>query len=114
MLEAAERISQRMPDVSLADFLADDDLLDIALRRFMVIGEAASHVSPAVKERFPRIDWQATRGMRNFIAHEYFRVDAAQIWNSVINDIPTLVIELPAIIAQVKVEEQASRNSGGV
>ena len=41
MLEAAERIARRMPDVSLIDFLADEDLLDIALRRFMVIGEAS-------------------------------------------------------------------------
>ena len=48
--------------------------------------------------------------MRNFVAHEYFRVDATQIWNSVVNDVPALLLSLPAIIAQVKAEEQARRS----
>ena len=89
-----------------------EDLQDIALRRFMVIGEAASHVSMPTKERFPQIDWLAARGMRNFVAHEYFRVDAAQVWNSVNGDVPSLLSELPSIIAQVKADEQATRARG--
>ena len=112
MLEAAERIVRRMPDVSLADFLADEDLQDIALRRLMVIGEAASHVSTDVREHFPQVEWQAVRGMRNFVAHEYFRVDLDDVWDAVVGNVPSLLIELPAIIAQVKAEEQANRASG--
>lgn len=112
MLEAVERIARRMPNVSLAEFSADEDLQDIALRRFMVIGEAASHVSMPTKERFPQIDWLAARGMRNFVAHEYFRVDAAQVWNSVNGDVPSLLSELPSTIAQVKAGEQAARARG--
>ena len=111
MLEAAQRIVRRMPNVSLADFLADEDLQDIALRRFMVIGEAASHVSTDVRERFPQVDWQAVRGMRNFVAHEYFRVDLDDVWDAVVSNVPSLLIDLPVIIAQVKAEEQA--NSAG-
>jgi len=100
-----------MPNVSLADFLADEDLQDIALRRFMVIGEAASHVSTDVGERFPQVDWQAVRGMRNFVAHEYFRVDLDDVWDAVVGDVPGLLIDLPAIIAQVQAEEYANRAS---
>ena len=111
MLEAAQRIVRRMPNVSLADFLADEDLQDIALRRFMVIGEAASHVSTDVWERFPQVDWQAVRGMPNFVAHGYFRVDLADVWDAVVSDVPSLLIDLPVIIAQVKAEEQARSTS---
>ena len=109
MLEAAERVARRMPDTSLAEFLADEDLQDIALRRFMVIGEAAAHVSAEVKAQFPQVDWQAARLMRNFVAHEYFRVDLTDVWDSVIHIVPSLLTELPPIIAQVKAEEQANR-----
>ena len=109
MLEAAERVARRMPDTPLADFLADEDLQDIALRRFMVIGEAASHVSADVKARFLQVDWQAARLMRNFVAHEYFRVDLTDVWDTINHTVPALLIELPAIIAQVKAEEQATR-----
>ena len=112
ILEAAERVAQRMPDIPLVDFLADEDLQDIALRRFMVIGEAASHVSSEVKAQFPQVDWQAARTMRNFVAHEYFRVDLTSVWDSVNHIVPMLVIELPIIIAQVKAGEQASRAAG--
>ena len=102
-------IRQVLAEYSLADFLADEDLQDIALRRFMVIGEAAAHVSTDIKERFPQIEWQDIRGMRNFVAHAYFRVDLGDVWNAVVGNVPTLVAGLPPIIAQVKAAEQAAR-----
>lgn len=113
MLEAAQRIARRMPAISLVDFLTDEDLQDIALRRFTVIGEAAAHVSEATKIRFPQIDWLGVRRLRNFVAHEYFRVELADVWDSVVNDVPCLLVELPSIIAQVSADEQAQR-SGSV
>lgn len=111
MLEAAQRITRRMPDIALADFLADEDLQDIALRRLMVIGEAAAHVSADVRERFPQPDWQAVRGMQNFVAYEYFRVDLGDVWAAVVSNVPNLLVDLPIIIAQVQAEEQANRAS---
>lgn len=101
-----------MPDVSLTDFLADEDLQDIALRRLMVIGEAAAHVSTAVRERFPQVHWQAARGMRNFVADEYFRVDLADVWEAVVGDVPRMLAALPAIIAQVEADESVGRANG--
>ena len=109
MLEAAERIARRMPDTSLAGFLADEDLQDIVLRRFMVIGEAAAHVPAEVKAQISQIDQQAARLMRNFVAHEYFRVDLTDVWDSVIHIVLSLLTEPPPVIAQVKAEEQANR-----
>lgn len=113
MLEAAQRIAHRMPNISLADFFIDEDLQDIALRRFTVIGEAAAHVSEVTKHRFPQIDWLGVRRLRNFVAHEYFRIELADVWDSVVNDVPHLLIELPYIIAQVLADELAQR-SGSV
>ncbi|MDO7876813.1 DUF86 domain-containing protein [Hymenobacter sp. ASUV-10] len=109
MLEAAERISRRMAGLSLTDFLADEDAHDVAMRRFMVIGEAANHISNATKQLFPQIDWLGARSLRNFVAHEYFRVELADIWDSVINDVPPLLLELPGVISQVQASEQAQR-----
>ena len=109
MLEAAERISSRMAGFSLADFLADEDAHDVALRRFMVIGEAANHVSAAVRQRFPQIDWLGARSLRNYVAHEYFRIELADVWDSIVNDIPPLLVKLPGIINQLKANEQAQQ-----
>ena len=38
-------------------------------------------------------------GMRNFIAHEYMKVDYDLIWDTVKNDFPTLLPQLEDIAA---------------
>ena len=72
---AAERLLKRLSGITLDDFLANEDLQGIALRQFTVIGEAATHVSEALKRQHPQIDWRRAANFRNFVVHEYFRVD---------------------------------------
>lgn len=42
------------------------------------------------------------RGMRNYITHEYFGVDLANIWETAINDIPRLKIQIAQIISDIE------------
>jgi uncharacterized protein with HEPN domain len=56
-----------------------------------VIGEAARAVSDAFKEGHPRIPWPDIVGLRNRIAHEYFRLDLEVIWQIVREDLPALI-----------------------
>ena len=46
---AAERLLKRLNGITLDDFLANEDLQDIALWQFTVIGEAATHVSETLR-----------------------------------------------------------------
>jgi len=64
-----------MYGTTLTDFLTDEDLQDIALRQFTVMGEAAPHVSDTLRRQYPQIDWRRATAFRNLIVHEYFRVD---------------------------------------
>ena len=108
---AAERISRRFLDSTLAELLTDEDLQDIALRQFIVMGEAAAHVSPATKQLYPQIDWRRITGLRNFIAHEYFRVDYTLVWDTIVMILPPLLLELPAVLRQVLSDEQNQTSS---
>lgn len=102
---ATNRIVFRTQHSTLPDFLRDEDLQDIVLRQLLVVGEAAARVSDSTKQRYPQIDWRHMTGMRNFIAHEYFRLDFSSIWDVIENHLPTLAVELPGVLAQVLADE---------
>ena len=40
-----------------------------------MIGEAAAQLSDGTRDQASEIPWQRIVGLRNLIAHEYFRVD---------------------------------------
>lgn len=102
---AANRILLRTQQSTLPDFLRDEDLQDIVLRQLLVVGEAAAKVADSTKQRYPQIDWRRMTGMRNFIAHEYFRLDFASIWDVIENHLPALALELPGVLVQVLADE---------
>ena len=50
-------------------------VFDAILYDLLVIGEAAKLLSPSMKGRNPLVPWGLITGMRDILAHEYFRVD---------------------------------------
>lgn len=48
---------------------------DAVLYYLVVIGEAAAQISDETRAQAPEIPWTRIVGLRNLIAHEYFRVD---------------------------------------
>jgi len=48
---------------------------DAVLYNLVVIGEAAAQISEELRRDAPEIPWTRVVGLRNLVAHEYFRVD---------------------------------------
>ncbi|WP_223648679.1 DUF86 domain-containing protein [Hymenobacter psoromatis] len=92
---------------SLPAFLQDEDLQDIVLRQLTIVGEAAARVLADTRQHYSQIDWRRITGMRNFVAHKYFRVDFTLIWNAVTTLLPALLLELPGVLAHVLADEQS-------
>ena len=42
-------------------------------------------------EKYPEIDWRGVIGIRNVLAHDYFDIDAEQIFKICQRDIPQLL-----------------------
>ncbi|MGI0128673.1 MAG: HepT-like ribonuclease domain-containing protein [Thermoplasmata archaeon] len=63
-------------------FLADPILQDALIRRLEVIGEAAGHISKAIRDTHPKIPWTKLRGFSSLAKHEYWRVDPVQLWEA--------------------------------
>src|ERR1700684_2761050 len=91
MLDSANLIQGYMADITREAFFADTEKQDAVLRRFEIIGEAASRPSPEAQALFPHLPFRSMRGMRNIIAHDYGEVDLDLVWKTATTDLSALV-----------------------
>jgi len=91
MLEAVERIEQRVQGLDFDAFEQDARTVESVAFNLLVLGEAASQVPDDVREAHPDVPWSQLRGLRNVIAHEYFDLDERTLWNTVQSNLPPLV-----------------------
>ena len=66
-------------------------VLDAVLRNLEVVGEAAKHVPNDLRARISGVEWKKIAGMRDWIAHAYYRVDDDIVWDVVETKIPELL-----------------------
>lgn len=75
-------------------FLTSEELHDAIERNFEVLGEAASRVSDAVRQRHPEVAWRDIIGFRTILAHDYEDVSDEVVWESLMNDLPALEAQM--------------------
>ena len=83
------------------DYLGDIMLRSAVERQLEIIGLAVSQLAKrdvAVAERLG--DYQRIIGLRNVIAHQYYELDHAQIWEVVEHDVPALRRETEALLGE--------------
>jgi len=91
MLDAAQAIQRFTAGRKRGDLNGDQMLSFAVIRGFEVIGEAASQVSEAGRAACPGLAWSLIVGMRNRLIHAYFDVNLDRVWDTVTNDLPTLI-----------------------
>jgi|SRR5690554_2291089 len=74
---------------------------DAMIRNFEIIGEASNHISDDLKVKYPDVAWNEMKGMRNFITHEYFGLQLDSVWETAVNDIPVLKVQVQEIISEL-------------
>jgi uncharacterized protein with HEPN domain len=80
MLESIAKIERYTAGLSFEQFEANDMALDAVVRNLEVIGEAARHIPPALRERYAEVEWSRVVGFRNIVIHTYFAVDVEIVW----------------------------------
>ena len=87
MIESIKKIRRYTSTFSNADELyGDTKSFDAVMMNFVVIGEMAEKLTDDFKHfTEAEINWFKIRGFRNIIAHNYFGIDAEEVWQ-IIND----------------------------
>ena len=96
MLDAIDKIKQYSVSFSSSDeFMSDNQAFDASLMNFIVIGEMVDKISQALKDSSENeINWHKIKSFRNILAHNYFGVDAEEVWQIIHNDLPKLEMQL--------------------
>lgn len=65
---------------------------------FVIIGEMVSKLSERFKNANNNIDWNRIKDFRNLVAHDYFGIDAEEVWQIIKKDLSKLEEEISGII----------------
>ena len=98
--DAAEAVAEFVQGRKRIDLDSDRMLLFAVVRAIEVIGEAAGRVSEETRNAQPGVPWNAIIGMRNRLIHGYFDIDKTVVWKTATAEIPTLLRNLKAMLAE--------------
>ena len=87
-------IKEHMKNVSIENFCVDELLLDSMMFRMIQIQENTKKLTDEYKNTHNNIPWIDITGFRNRIVHDYGNVDLHSVYNTLINDIPSLIEDL--------------------
>jgi len=99
MLDAIDKIKQYSSSFTSVDDFSDAvQAFDACLMNFIVIGEMVEKLSDELTTSNAGIDWFKIKGFRNILAHNYFGVDAEEVWQIIHNSLPNLEVQLRKLI----------------
>jgi len=99
MLEACEKV-MRSEGLDFHAFARNELVYDAVLRNPGVLGEAAKKVPDSVRARYPSVEWRAIAGLGDVLAHAYFALDDATLWDIVAHKVPALAEALRRILEE--------------
>ena len=108
--EALQYITDRISLINTAEDFASSpsgmDMLGAVTIRLMAAGEEIKKIDMRTNGQllvqYQNIDWRKFKELRNFIAHEYFHIDAEDIFDTAKNDVPLLLSAIQQMIADLK------------
>ena len=95
---AISLIEEFSANIDISIFTKDKLRQAAIIREFEIIGEASANISSETRKLSPTVEWEKIKGFRNLLVHEYFRVDAGEVWATIQLDVPSLKIDIVALI----------------
>ncbi len=98
IIDADNEIQSFIGGMDFESFRHDVKTIRAVELNLIIIGEAASGIPDEIREAHPKVPWHFVRAMRNRLVHVYFEVDPMLVWETVRNDLPTLISALAMLI----------------
>ena len=99
MLKKIQLYTRNLKDAN--KFLEDGKSFDAVMMNFVIMGDAVSKLSEEFKSKTENIPWNKVKDFRNLIAHDYFGIDAEEVWQIIQNHLPELVNDLTKILHSI-------------
>jgi len=100
ILDSINQIEEYIEGLGFEDFVTSKLVQDGVVRQLEIIGEATKHLSPELREKYPKTPWEDIAGMRDKLIHHYFGVDLEVVWDTVEKDLPALKKHVKKILGE--------------
>jgi len=84
-----------------AVFLQSPLIQEAVIRCFEVIGEAIKRLDDSLVVEHPAVPWSDFTGFRNFLIHQYDKVNFELVWDVIEADLPPLQTAIRQILARL-------------
>lgn len=96
--DALNRIERRFSSIKTVDHFLDSeqglDMLDSIAMMLIAVGENFKKIDKdtdgKLLVRYPNINWSGVKGIRDVLSHQYFNIDAEEIFRICSRDLPDL------------------------
>jgi uncharacterized protein with HEPN domain len=108
--DALEKIANRAERIRSPDDFTNSpagmEKLDSICMLFMAIGEALKNIDRitggVLLSQYPEIDWKGFIGFRDIIAHQYFDIDAEQVFWICVHEVGPLSAAIKKMIEELR------------
>ena len=99
IIDSTNKIMSFTKDIiDVKAFFSDEKTFDAVLMNFVIIGESVGRLTDKLKENATDIPWQKIKGFRNLVVHDYFGVDAEEVWQIIQNDLKKLKEDIEQLV----------------
>lgn len=107
---ALARIARRFQNIQSADDFLDSeqglDMLDSICMMLIAVGEnfksIDKHTDGKLLEQYPGVNWKGVKGVRDVISHQYFNIDAEEIYYICNHDLEQLRTTVDSMIQDMR------------
>lgn len=101
MIQIIDKIFEYTKPLNNSDeFEADNKTFDATLMNFISLGETVGKLTDEFRTENNEIEWRKIYAFRNNIAHDYFGIDAEEVFEIVQKHLPKFQTDLQKIITK--------------
>lgn len=99
MIEALDQIEMDTGGLEMETWVQVTTLVAAVSMYLLALGEGAAQLSDEIKKAAPDLPWVEMIGLRNRLAHGYFRADRQIIWEAAVLKAPLIRNRLKELLA---------------
>jgi len=98
-------VKEYTENISYSEFSTDKKTISACAFSVSQIGELSKEVTAEIQSKYKDIPWQAMKGMRNKIVHDYENIDLVVLWGTIEKSLPDLKMKLETILSEESKKE---------
>ena len=102
MLKYCRDAGKYAQGISYEEFIANELYLTFSVFALSQLGELANRLGDSFYRKYPDLPWQALRGIRNRIVHDYEGVKFQVLWDVITKNLPAFEAQLQEILRDLQ------------